>query len=409
MGKDTLKIVFTGHVDHGKSTLIGRLLIDTNSLPEEKISEIRTISRQLGKDAELAFVTDYLKEEREQNITIDTTQIFFKTRRRDYVIIDAPGHVEFIKNMITGTSQAEAAVLLVDASEGVMEQTRRHAYLISMLGLERVVIAVNKMDLVNYSEKIFYQVTEDLGSFLKHLDLIPVYNIPLSAKEGENISERSKKMKWYSGPHFLKSLGSFQKVTDSTENKPLRFPIQDVYTVKGEKIAAGRIESGYMYKKQGTITLPPGGKNSVASIKVFGKEKKSAETYESIGIVLEHPEDLKRGFILVDDRDPPVLDNIIKASVFWMKEEPLYLNKPKMLRCATQEVECMVERVERKIDTSTLEVIDKNIDKLMKYEVGEVYIRTTGPIIVEKFSFLKELGGFILKDKGDIAGLGIVR
>ncbi len=409
MGKDTLKIVFTGHVDHGKSTLIGRLLIETNSLPEEKISEIRKISAQLGKDAELAFVTDHLKEEREQNITIDTTQIFFKTRRRDYVIIDAPGHAEFIKNMITGTSQAQAAVLLVDASEGVLEQTRRHAYLISMLGLEKIIVAVNKMDLVDYSQKIFNQVTKDLGSFLKNLDLAPVYNIPLSAKEGENILNKSKKMRWYNGPQFLKALGSLKKDANSTENKPLRFPIQDVYTVKGEKIAVGRIESGYMVKNQGTLTLPSGSKNSVVSIKVFGKEKKSARTFESLGVVFEHTGDLKRGFVIVGEQDPPVLKDIIKASVFWLKEEPLYLHKPIMIRCSTQEVECRVEKVERKIDSSTLEVIDENIDKLMKYEVGEVYIRTLTPIVVEKFSFLKELGGFILKDKGDVAGLGIVR
>ena len=408
MGKDTLKIVFTGHVDHGKSTLIGRLLIDTNSLPREKMSEIRTISSQLGKDAELAFITDYLKEEREQNITIDTTQIFFKTRRRDYVIIDAPGHVEFIKNMITGTSQAEAAALLVDASEGVLEQTRRHAYLISMLGLKRIIVAVNKMDLVNYSEIIFNQVTEDLRKFLKHLDLTPVYNIPLSAKEGENISERSKKMKWYNGPQFLKALGSFQKNTDRLNNRPLRFPVQDVYTVNGEKIAAGRIESGNMFKNHRTITLPSGSKNRVASINIFGKKIKSAGTYESIGVVLEHPEDLKRGSVIVDDEDPSVLKDFIEATVFWIKEEPLLLNSPNVLRCSTQEVSCRVEKIERKIDSSTLEVIDKNIDKLMKYEVGKVRIRTASPIVVEKFSILKELGGFILKDQGDVAGIGIV-
>ncbi len=409
MGKDTLKIVFTGHVDHGKSTLIGRLLIETKSLPEEKISEIRKISNQLGKDAELAFVTDYLKEEREQNITIDTTQIFFKTRRRDYVIIDAPGHVEFIKNMMTGTSQADAAVLLVDASEGVLEQTKRHAYLISMLGLERIVVAVNKMDLVNYSENIFNQVINELAGFLKNVGLTPVFTIPVSAKEGVNITERSQKVKWYRGPRFLEALGSLKRDKNGTRNKPLRFPIQDVYTVKDEKIAVGRIESGYMFKNQRIITMPSGSKNIIGSIKVFGKEIKRAGVFESIGVVCEHTGDLKRGVVIVGEQDRPELKDEIKASVFWMTNEPLYLRKELVIRCATQEIECGIESIERKIDSSTLEVIENNIDMLLKYEVGEVYIRTRSPIVVEKFSFLKELGGFVLKHKGKVAGVGIVR
>jgi sulfate adenylyltransferase large subunit len=413
MAKNTFKIVFTGHVDHGKSTLIGRLLIDTKSLPDDKLSEIKKISAQLGKEAELAYVTDYLKEEREQNITIDTTQIFFRTSARDYVIIDAPGHVEFIKNMITGTSQAEAAVLLVDASEGVLEQTKRHAYLINMLGLEKVIVAVNKMDLVNYSENIFNEVAKEVGYFLEELSLKPVFTVPVSAKEDVNISVKpsvkSRKMKWYKGPSFLKALSSLKIDRDNDGDKPLRFPVQDVYTIGNEKIAVGRIESGRMFKDQSVVCLPSGSKNSVCSIRVFGKEKKRAEAQESIGIVMKDLDSIKRGIVVVGEQDKPELSDKIKASVFWMKDEPLSLQERLEIRCSTQEVDCGVEVIDRKIDSSTLEVIEDNIDKLLKYEVGEVYIRTRHPIAVEKFGYSKELGGFILKHDGDVAGVGIVR
>jgi small GTP-binding protein len=409
MGKGTLKIVFTGHVDHGKSTLIGRLLINTKSLPDDRLSEIGKISAQLGKEAELAYVTDYLKEEREQNITIDTSQIFFRTPSRDYVIIDAPGHVEFIKNMITGTSQAQAAVLLVDASEGALEQTKRHTYLINMLGLERVVLAVNKMDLVDYSEKIFREVTEEVEQFLERLGLKPVFIVPVSAKNDVNISGRPKNMKWYRGPTFLKALSSLKLIKDRAVKKPLRFPVQDVYEVGDEKIAVGRIESGVMFKNQPVVSLPSGSKNAIGGIRVFGKEKKRAGPQESIGAVLKHFSGIKRGVVIVGEKDMPVMGDSIKASVFWMKDEPLHLNGQLEIQCSTQETACRVGRIARKIDSSTLDVIEDNVENLLKYEVGEVIIIASRPIVAEKFSYLKELGGFILKRDGDVAGVGIVR
>ena len=230
MQKEKLKFVIVGHVDHGKSTLIGRLFFDTGSLPADKIAEIEKISKELGRDVEFAFMMDHLQEERDQGITIDTAQAFFHTDKRDYVIIDAPGHVEFTKNMITGASQAQAAILIVDAAEGVREQTRRHAYLLSMLGLTQVAVVINKMDLdsVRYSKQRFEQVVAELLEFCEPLGIKPMHIVPISAKQGENVAKKSTHMDWYIGPTVLELLDDFV-VPSKPADKPMRFPIQDVY------------------------------------------------------------------------------------------------------------------------------------------------------------------------------------
>ncbi|MCK4821573.1 GTP-binding protein [bacterium] len=243
MEKDILRIVIIGHVDHGKSTLIGRLLLDTNSLPKEKMVEIKKVSRDLGKEAELAFLTDQLKEERERSMTIDTTQIFFRTRKKNYCIIDTPGHVQFLKNMLTGASLAQAAVLIVDVKEGVMEQTRRHSYLIQMLGLDKAIVVFNKMDLINYQGRRFPKIKTELLELLESLNIEPIFLIPISAKEGLNISRKSSKMRWYKGPSLLSALDSL-RLNTKTMQRPLRFPIQDIYEINGEKIIVGRVASG---------------------------------------------------------------------------------------------------------------------------------------------------------------------
>src|SRR3989344_6036232 len=208
--KENMKIVLVGHVDHGKSTLIGRLLYDTESLPEGKIEEIKAVCESLGKKFEVGYILDSLEEERDQNVTIDTTQIFFKTNKRNYTIIDAPGHVEFIKNMITGASQAEAATLIVDAEEGVQEPTRRHAYILNMLGLKQIIVVINKMDLIKYEEKEFNNVKDKLTEFLSNINVKPSIIIPISAKEGDNITKKSENMQWYKEKTVLESLDTFK-------------------------------------------------------------------------------------------------------------------------------------------------------------------------------------------------------
>jgi sulfate adenylyltransferase large subunit len=407
MEKETVKIVIIGHVDHGKSTLIGRLLLDTNSLPKEKLTEIKKISKELGKETELAYLVDQLKEERERNATIDTTQIFFKTRKRNYVIIDTPGHVEFIKNMITGASLAQIGVLIVDVQEGVMEQTRRHAYIISMLGIDKVIVVFNKMDLVNYERERFNKVRVELLKFLESLKITPFFTVPASAKEGDNICMKSSKMSWYKGPGLLGALNSL-KLNIKTTKKPLRFPIQDIYEIEGEKIIVGRIISGIIKQGQKVILLPSFKAARIKIIKVFGKRRRTAREGENIGLTLSKPVFVERGEVVAQKENPPKATDHFKGNILWMSYEPLQINKTMILRCATQEIECTAERIEKRINSSTLEIIEENAMVLKLNEAGVVIFKTQEPIVVEKFNFIEELGRFIIEREHDLKGIGIV-
>jgi len=407
MAKETVKIVIVGHVDHGKSTLIGRLLLDTNSLPKDKIAEIRKISKELGKDTELAYLTDQLKEEREQNITIDTTQIFFKTHKRDFVIIDAPGHVEFLKNMITGATQAEAAVLIVDANEGIMEQTGRHAYLVSMLGISKVIIVFNKMDIVSYQENKFNAIKEKLSNFMRTLGVNPLFMIPMSAREGDNVFKKSQRMKWYKGPTLLEALDLF-KLNVKIEKKSLRYPVQDVYHINDKNIVVGRIEAGSIKPGQKVTLLPSMNTIGIKSIEVFEKSKTKAQTGESIGLTLNGSLPVKRGDIIVEGESPPKLTEQFKGNIFWMSDEPLRINEAITLRCATQEVECIAEKIERRINSSTLELIEESAKELKLNEAGVVVFKVKKPIVAEKFSFIEELGRFVIEREYNLQGAGII-
>lgn len=405
--KESIKIVIVGHVDHGKSTLIGRLLLDTGSLPKGKLAEIRKISRELGKDTELAYLTDQLKEEREQNITIDTTQIFFKSKKRDYVIIDAPGHVEFLKNMITGATQAEAAVLIVDTDEGVMEQTGRHAYIISMLGIDKLIIVFNKMDKINFQEDKFNAVKDKLQKFMRELGATPYAMIPISAREGDNVFKPSSRMKWYKGPTILNALDSI-KLSRKEERKPLRYPVQDIYRVEGKNIIVGRVESGVARQGQELVLLPSGDKVKIDSIAAFEEAKSKAAVGESIGLILKTSVPVKRGDVFIEEANMPKLTDCFKGNMFWMANEPLEVGKPVIFRCATQEVECVAEKIERRIDSSTLEILEKNAKSLKLNEAGVVVLKTTKPIVLENFSFIRELGRFAIERDSVLQGAGII-
>ena len=402
-----LKIVIVGHIDHGKSTLIGRLLLDTHSLADDKMKEIKRISKELGRDTELAYLIDHLKEEREHEMTIDTSQIFFHTRKRHYVIIDAPGHVEFLKNMLTGATQAEAAVLIVDTQAGIKEQTRRHAFLIGLLGIKNIIVLCNKMDLINFNQARFEEVKNELSQFFKNLGIEPLFFIPASAKEGLNIVKRSPQMNWYKGPCLIEALDSLMPKV-RIEELPLRFPIQDVYEIKGEKIIAGKLASGAMERGQ-TIKLMPAAKETrVNSIRVFGKNIRRAQAGENIGLELEGTLFAKRGEVIVDNARPasPVLR--FKGDVFWMAEAPLEINKPITLRCATQEVACVPQIIEKRINSSTLEILEENAKELKINEAGVVFFKTERPVILEKFSYIEELGRFVLESAHQTQGAGIV-
>ncbi|MFH1402914.1 MAG: GTP-binding protein [Candidatus Altiarchaeota archaeon] len=402
-----LKLVIVGHVDHGKSTLIGRLLYDTGSLPEGKMQEIERTCKALGRDIEFAYVMDHLQEEREQSITIDTAQTFFKTGRREYVIIDAPGHKEFVKNMITGASQAEAAILIVDAEEGVQEQTKRHAYILGMLGLKQVIAVLNKMDKVGYGKERFEEVKASLLEFLEAINIKPTYVIPISAKEGDNVARKSEKMPWFDGMSILESLDTFVNTERHTE-KPLRYPIQDIYMVGGDRVFAGRVESGRIREGQEVTVLPDPRKTKVTGIKVFMDDgKKEAEAGESIGVTIKDKLFLDRGSIICDGRLPEVTDTV-SAKVFWMGKQPLKKTDRVTIKLATEEVDCGIESIDRRLDSSTLEVLEEDAPQLNENEVGEMVIKTVRPIVVENFNEVPELGRFVIVQGYDVAAGGII-
>lgn len=408
MGKEILNLVIAGHLNHGKSTLIGRLLFDTDSLPEGVIKEIKKICDILGKPLEFAFVMDRFKEERERGITIDTTQTFFKTDKRDYVIIDAPGHREFLKNMITGASQAEAAILIVDAKEGVREETKRHAYILKMLGIKQVIVVINKMDLINYAKERFDEIKRELLKFLYSIGIIPPYIIPISAIEGSNVAKKSESMSWYNGPTILEALDIFKPKKNSA-SKPLRFPIQDVYEINGKKILVGRVESGEIKEGDEVIILPMKKKAIVKTIEVFQKFKKKAQAGESIGVTLEKsPVFIERGQIISGISHLPIITNEIKANIFWTSKESCSKGERFFLRCATQEIRCVLKKINKRIDSSTLEVLEEDADNLRENEIGEVIIATEKPVVIENFNYLPELGRFVLIKKYDISGGGTI-
>jgi len=407
MTDNKLKIVIVGHVDHGKSTLIGRLFYDTDSLPPDKIEEIQRTCEELGREMEFAFLLDHLQEEREQGVTIDTAQTFFKTDTREYVIIDAPGHKEFLKNMITGASQAEAAVLIVDAMEGLQEQTKRHAYILDMLGLKQVVVVINKMDLVDFKEKRFEEVKSSLVTFLDSINIKPSSFIPISAKEGYNVAKKADIMGWYNGFTLLETLDTLNN-QKSPVNKALQFPVQDVYKIGDKRILVGRIENGRITKGQQVIFLPSQKETIIKSIEVFLEDRTEAQAGESIGVTLQDPLFVERGEIICEKGHQPSMVDKFKANIFWMSPKPLDINERLIIRCATQEMSCTIDTIEKRMDSSSLEIIEKDADKLLFTEVGSVIIKTRKPIVVENFNEIKELGRFVLVRDNDASAGGVV-
>jgi translation elongation factor TU len=406
MQSSTLNLIIVGHVDHGKSTLIGRLLYDTESLPPDRLKEIEKISEALGREREFAFVMDSLEEERKRGITIDTTQTFFKTPQRRYVIIDAPGHKEFLKNMITGTSQAEAALLIVDAQEGVREQTKRHGYILGMLGLQQIVVVINKMDLVDYSQERFQEVKEEITGFLGSLEIRPSYTVPLSAIKGDNVATASKLLPWYSGPTALEALDTFAEL--KIEEKPLRFPIQDIYQIEGKQIIVGRVEAGTVKTGEILYVLPLKKEVKVNSIERFlAEEVKKAGVGESVGIFLGDGLDVQRGQILSRDLGS-IITNRIKANIFWMEKGVYQMGDPLLFRCVTQEIPCTIEKIYKTFDPASLEVIEEATGQIREAEVAEVMISLEREAVIDQFQQIPEMGRFVLEQQGLPAAGGII-
>lgn len=403
-----IKVVFVGHVDHGKSTLIGRILHDTDSLSEGKIEHVKKACAAEGMQFEFAFLLDALLEEQKQNVTIDTTEIPFRTTRRRYAIIDAPGHKEFLKNMITGASRADAAILVISADEGVREQSRRHAYLLSMLGIKHIIVVVNKMDLVDYAEKRFREIEQEYRKFLRELGLDARIFIPASAREGENVARASVKMKWYGAANVLEALDLLEPQQREVD-LPLRFCVQDVYRFDGRRIIAGRIETGTL-KAGDQLVFSPANKSSVvAAIERWNvQENGPAVAGDSIGITLSEQIFVERGYVASHENETPIEANRFHADLFWIVREPLRVGHLYNLRLATQDVKCEVVSIERVMDSSTLESKGDGREQLERNEIGRLTIQTRGRLVIDNHDRIPNLGRFVIIDDGQICGGGTI-
>ena len=403
-----LKIVFVGHVDHGKSTLIGRILRDTNSLPEGKLEQVERACAAEGMEFEWAFLLDALLEEQKQNITIDTTQIPFRTPGREYVIIDAPGHKEFLKNMITGAASADSAVLVIAANEGVLEQSRRHAYLLSLFGIQQFCVVVNKMDLVDFSEARFREIEREYRKFLGMLGLEPRLFIPVSARLGENIVNRSEKMAWHKGGTVLQAFDQLIPLAPPTQ-LPLRFCVQDIYKFDERRIIAGRVETGTL-KPGDELVFSPANKTSVVnSIERWKANDNSlAIAGDSIGITLREQIFVERGYVGSHQKDAPIETNRFHADLFWIARQPAQLTHLYSARLATQEMKCQIASIEQVIDSASLERTSSNAQQLTRNEVGRVVIYTRAPVVLDNHDRVPNLGRFVLVDNGTIVAGGIV-
>lgn len=408
MNYQQMRIVIVGHVDHGKSSLIGRLLFDTESLPPNKQKEIHAMSERRGMDMEWSFVLDSFQAERDQAITIDTTQIWFKTENRNYVIIDAPGHREFLKNMISGAAAAEAAILVVDANEGVKEQTKRHAYLLHLLGLRQIIVAMNKMDLVNHDQKRFDKVSQEVKDYLTSIGLEAKSIIPISARNGDNIARGSDHMGWYNGPNIVERLDAFTPVAQLTEQS-LRFPIQDVYRYDQKRILAGRIESGSLTVGDDILFSPTGETAKITGIETWPKTKDKqlkAHAGDVVGITLDQPIFVERGHVGSTHDSPPMLSNVFRINLFWLSPKPLKIGNTYKIRVSTHEVLATVQAIDKVVDTNDLKLSEDT--EVKKNGVAEVVFRSRDVLALDPHDRNVRMGRCMISDGFDVAGGGII-
>ena len=344
---ERVHIVVTGHVDHGKSTVVGRILTDTGSLPDGKLEAVRAVCQRRGTPFEPAFLLDALRDEREQGITIDAARVFFKTERRHYVIIDAPGHLEFLKNMITGASRAEAALLVIDGNEGIRENSRRHGFMLSMLGIKQVAVVVNKMDLVNHQQTVFDRLVAEYRDFLSQFGLVPAWFIPVSARNGDNIAGSSRRLSWYSGPTVVEALDSFE-ARPSLAAAALRLPVQGVYKFpeRGDdrRIVAGTVESGGLSVGDDIVFYPSGKHARVRTLESFSAPPSATVSAEqAVGFTLADQIYVARGEIATRAAQPrPHVGTRLRVNLFWLGKRALTTDRDYLLRLGTARVTCRI-------------------------------------------------------------------
>ena len=408
-----MNIVIVGHVDHGKSTIIGRLLADTHSLPQGKLEQVRENCLRHSKPFEYAFLIDALKDEQAQGITIDSARVFFKSEKRRYIIIDAPGHIDFLKNMITGAARAEAALLVIDAQEGIQENSRRHGYVLSMLGIKQIAVLINKMDLIDYREDVYQQIVKDYTQFLSELGVEGACFIPVSGQKGDFVAEKSEALAWYQGQTVLETLDDFKKEKDTTE-KPFRMPVQGIYKFTNfgdsRRIVAGTVASGSLKVGDEIIVYPSGKKSNVKSIEAFqSPEKESIRAGEATGFTLTEQIYVKRGEVVVrSDQTLPQVATRLNVTIFWLSDDPMIKNREYLLKIGTTRVIAKLEGIERIMNSSDLSY-RQQVDQIQLYEVAECILHLNQPIAFDVSGGLLQMQRFVIVYNYHICGGGIIQ
>ncbi len=412
--KPHLNIITSGHVDHGKSTLIGRLLFDSGSLSEQEMRKLKDKAKELKKETfEFAFVMDQLKEERERGLTIDLMYKGFNTDKYYFTVIDCPGHKDFIKNMITGASQADAAILIVSAKDGIQEQTKEHLYLSKVLGIQQIVVAINKMDAVNYDESKFNAVKDEVSKLLStlgyKLDEVPF--VPVSAYVGDNVVNKSDKMGWYKGDTLIKTLDSTIKAPEKPLDKPLRLPIQDVYSITGVGcVPVGRVESGVLKPGEKVVFMPSGAKGEVKSVEMHHKQLDKAEPGDNVGFNVRgvSKTDVKKGDVLSHEKTPATVAKEFTGQIIVL-QHPTVLTKgyTPVFHIHTAHVAGQITELVKKIDPKTGATLQENPDMLKSGDAAVIKVKPTQPVAIEKQADFPQLAKFAIRDMGKTIAAGI--
>ena len=411
---DLLRFTTAGSVDDGKSTLIGRLLYDSKSIFEDQMEAIEAASTKKGEEhVNLALLTDGLRAEREEGITIDVAYRYFATPKRKFIVADTPGHIQYTRNMVTGASTANLAIVLVDARKGIIEQTCRHSFIASLLKIPHIIYAINKMGLVDYSEEVFENIKKELEAFTSKLEVSDIRYIPLSALHGDNVVDRSENMKWYEGPTLLYALENTHISSD--ENLiDCRFPVQ--YVIRpmtteyhDYRSYAGRIAGGVFKKGDDVLVVPSGLTSKIKAIQYAEKEVEEAFAPMSVSLLLEDEIDISRGDMIVRPNNAPGVDQDIEAMLCWFNEKPLMINGKYAIKHTSRDARCIVKDIKYKVDINTLHRIedDKNIKM---NDIARVQIRTTVPLMNDKYYRNRITGSFILIDEGtnETVGAGMI-
>jgi sulfate adenylyltransferase large subunit len=410
---ELLRIATAGSVDDGKSTLIGRLLHDCKAIFEDQLAHVVQTSERRGDGyVNLALLTDGLRAEREQGITIDVAYRYFSTPRRKFILADTPGHEQYTRNMVTGASTADLSLVLIDARKGPTEQTRRHLYISSLLRIPHVVVCVNKMDLIDYSEDRFYEILEQLVDFSARLGIPDLTFIPISALHGDNVVERSFRMPWYGGPPLLYHLEHVVIAPDRNLSE-VRFPVQWVIRPIDEgyhdyRGFAGQVAGGVLRPGMEVVVLPSGRRTSIAAIDTYDGEREAAFPPMSVALRFADELDVSRGDMIVEPEDQPPAARELEAMVCWMGEAPLAQRSRYLLKHTTRTVKAIVDQLEHRVDVNTL--AREPAERLELNEVGRVRLRCSAPVMADPYARNRATGSFILIDEasGDTVGAGMV-